>query len=54
MQSTFAEALEAHLPRFVRCNQDDLGSRQHVEARARECLRAGLSVCIDRTNFDAR
>ncbi|EPS96882.1 hypothetical protein FOMPIDRAFT_1025210 [Fomitopsis schrenkii] len=53
-KSTFAHALEQHVPRFRRCNQDDLGSRQRVEASARACLREGLSVCIDRTNFDAR
>ncbi|KAI0727464.1 P-loop containing nucleoside triphosphate hydrolase protein [Fomitopsis betulina] len=53
-KSTFAHALEQHAPRFRRCNQDDLGNRQRVEASARACLREGLSVCIDRTNFDAR
>ncbi|EGO22119.1 hypothetical protein SERLADRAFT_451010 [Serpula lacrymans var. lacrymans S7.9] len=52
-KSTFAEALEQHFPNVRRCNQDDLGSRQKVEALARRCLRQGLSVCIDRTNFDA-
>ncbi|KZT70411.1 P-loop containing nucleoside triphosphate hydrolase protein, partial [Daedalea quercina L-15889] len=53
-KSTLAQALEQHVPRFRRCNQDDLGSRQRVEALARQCLEEGLSVCIDRTNFDAR
>ncbi|KAH9835333.1 P-loop containing nucleoside triphosphate hydrolase protein [Rhodofomes roseus] len=53
-KSTFAQALEKHVPRFRRCNQDDLGNRQRVEALARESLDEGLSVCIDRSNFDAR
>ncbi|OSX63557.1 hypothetical protein POSPLADRAFT_1039587, partial [Postia placenta MAD-698-R-SB12] len=52
--STFAQALEHYVPGFRRCNQDDLGNRQNVESLARQCLRDGLSVCIDRTNFDAR
>ncbi|OBZ78277.1 hypothetical protein A0H81_02671 [Grifola frondosa] len=52
-KSTFAEALEQHFPQFRRCNQDDLGGdRRKVEALARQSLRQGLSVCIDRTNFD--
>ncbi|KAH7913075.1 P-loop containing nucleoside triphosphate hydrolase protein [Hygrophoropsis aurantiaca] len=53
-KSTFAQALEQHFPQFRRCNQDDLGSRLRVEDLARRTLREGLSVCIDRTNFDAR
>ncbi|CCM01210.1 uncharacterized protein FIBRA_03258 [Fibroporia radiculosa] len=54
-KSTFAQALEQQLPHFRRCNQDDLaGDRRRVEVLARESLRAGLSVCIDRTNFDPR
>lgn len=52
MQSTFATALEEHVPHFRRCNQDELGSRQSVERLARQTLGRGLSVCIDRTNFD--
>ncbi|KDQ61586.1 hypothetical protein JAAARDRAFT_99271, partial [Jaapia argillacea MUCL 33604] len=52
LQSTFAEALQRHIPRFVRCNQDDLGNRKLVENLARQLLRAGSSVCVDRTNFD--
>jgi len=53
-KSTFAEALEQHLPgRFRRCNQDDLGDRKRVEKLARHTLREGLSVCIDRTNINA-
>ncbi|KAL1746814.1 hypothetical protein HDZ31DRAFT_80953 [Schizophyllum fasciatum] len=52
--STFAEALQAHNPHFVRANQDDLGDRREVERVARDALGRGLSVCIDRQNFDAR
>jgi len=51
-KSTFAKALEAHVPQFRRCNQDDLGNRRAVENLARESLREGLSICIDRTNVD--
>ncbi|KAJ3755351.1 hypothetical protein EV360DRAFT_85988 [Lentinula raphanica] len=54
-KSTFAQALEHHFPhQWRRCNQDDLGSRSQVEALARDSLREGLSVCIDRTNIDER
>ncbi|KAH7890728.1 AAA domain-containing protein, partial [Phlebopus sp. FC_14] len=53
-KSTFAEALERYFPRFRRCNQDSLGSRQQVENLARQSLQAGLSACIDRTNVNAR
>lgn len=53
-KSTFAQALEHQLPTsFRRCNQDDLGNRRRVEVLARQTLELGLSVCIDRTNFDA-
>ncbi|KAJ3982567.1 AAA domain-containing protein, partial [Lentinula detonsa] len=52
-KSVFATALEHHFPhQWCRCNQDDLGSRVLVEALARDSLREGLSVCIDRTNID--
>ncbi|KAI0690989.1 AAA domain-containing protein [Cerioporus squamosus] len=51
-KSTFAEALERHFPQFQRCSQDELGDRRSVEALARRSLRDGLSVIIDRTNFD--
>ncbi|KAI0360335.1 P-loop containing nucleoside triphosphate hydrolase protein [Trametes cingulata] len=51
-KSTFAQALEQHFPQFRRCSQDELGDRRSVEALARRSLREGLSVCIDRTNFD--
>jgi len=53
-KSTFAEALQEHLPQFRRCNQDDLGNRREVERLARQSLQQGLSVCIDRTNFNAQ
>ncbi|KAG7093784.1 hypothetical protein E1B28_007431 [Marasmius oreades] len=52
-KSTFAEALARHFANFQRCSQDDLGDRQAVEELARQSLRQGLSVCIDRTNFNA-
>ncbi|KAI0824903.1 P-loop containing nucleoside triphosphate hydrolase protein [Trametes gibbosa] len=51
-KSTFSQALEQHFPEFRRCSQDDLGDRRSVEALARQSLAEGLSVCIDRTNFD--
>jgi hypothetical protein len=53
VQSTFAESLQSHFPQFRRCNQDDLGDRRRVEHLARGSLSQGLSVCIDRTNFNA-
>ncbi|KAF9045710.1 P-loop containing nucleoside triphosphate hydrolase protein [Hymenopellis radicata] len=51
-KSTFAQALQEHVPKFRRCNQDDLGNRRKVEQLARDSLRQGYSVCIDRTNFN--
>ncbi|PBK99358.1 P-loop containing nucleoside triphosphate hydrolase protein [Armillaria gallica] len=51
-KSTFAQALQEHFPTFRRCNQDDLGNRRVVEQLARDSLRQGLSVCVDRTNFN--
>ncbi|KAI8971271.1 AAA domain-containing protein [Trametes punicea] len=51
-KSTFAQALERYYPKFCRCSQDDLGDRRSVEGLARRSLREGLSVVIDRTNFD--
>ncbi|RDX46194.1 P-loop containing nucleoside triphosphate hydrolase protein [Lentinus brumalis] len=53
-KSTFAQALERNFPQFQRCSQDDLGDRRSVEALARRSLQDGLSVIIDRTNFDER
>ncbi|KAG2011398.1 hypothetical protein CC2G_011522 [Coprinopsis cinerea AmutBmut pab1-1] len=52
-QSTFASSLQTHFPQFQRCNQDELGDRRSVENLARQSLKQGLSVCIDRTNFNA-
>ncbi|KAF8845169.1 hypothetical protein BDN67DRAFT_941988 [Paxillus ammoniavirescens] len=52
-KSTFADALENYFPRFRRCNQDNLGSRQQVEYLAHQTLCEGGSPCIDRTNFNA-
>ncbi|ETW79084.1 hypothetical protein HETIRDRAFT_240447, partial [Heterobasidion irregulare TC 32-1] len=52
-KSSFAEALQRHFPRFIRCSQDELGDRRSVENLARRSLHEGLSVCIDRTNVDA-
>ncbi|KAF8159796.1 AAA domain-containing protein [Crassisporium funariophilum] len=52
-KSTFAESLQRHYPQFRRCNQDDLGDRLSVENLTRQSLGQGLSVCIDRTNFNA-
>ncbi|KAF8598320.1 P-loop containing nucleoside triphosphate hydrolase protein [Ceratobasidium sp. AG-I] len=51
-KSTLATALEREHPEFRRCNQDELGRRGDVEREARLALSRGLSVCIDRTNFD--
>ncbi|TFK89245.1 P-loop containing nucleoside triphosphate hydrolase protein [Polyporus arcularius HHB13444] len=51
-KSTFAQALERYFPQFQRCSQDELGDRRSVEALARRSLRDGVSVIIDRTNFD--
>ncbi|KZP01812.1 P-loop containing nucleoside triphosphate hydrolase protein [Calocera viscosa TUFC12733] len=51
-KSTFAKQLQQHFPDFIRCNQDELGSRQAVEQLAISSLQKGLSVCIDRTNVD--
>jgi len=53
-KSTFAQALEHHFPKYRRCNQDDLGNRRLVENLVRKTLSEGLSVCVDRTNFDAQ
>ncbi|KIY52840.1 hypothetical protein FISHEDRAFT_34462, partial [Fistulina hepatica ATCC 64428] len=53
--TAFAKALEEHFPTtWIRCNQDDLGNRRAVEQLARRSLAQGLSVCIDRQNFDHR
>ncbi|KAI0674647.1 AAA domain-containing protein [Trametes maxima] len=51
-KSTFAQALEQYFPEVRRCSQDELGDRRSVESLARRSLQDGMSVCIDRTNFD--
>lgn len=51
-KSTFAKALQDHFPSFVRCNQDELGTRRDVEDLVHGTLNKGLSVCVDRTNVD--
>ncbi|XXQ38903.1 Zeta toxin domain-containing protein [Plasmodiophora brassicae] len=52
-KSFFAEAVVAAPPegRFVRINQDILGSRKKCVAATRRALTAGQSVIIDRTNI---
>ncbi|KAI0343127.1 hypothetical protein BDW22DRAFT_1310616, partial [Trametopsis cervina] len=52
--SAFAQALQDHYPEFRRCSQDELGDRRKVEDLARKSLQETYSVCIDRTNIDAR
>ncbi|EUC55720.1 AAA domain protein [Rhizoctonia solani AG-3 Rhs1AP] len=51
-KSTFATALQREFPEFRRCNQDELGRREDVEREVSAALSQGLSVCVDRTNFD--
>ncbi|KAH7335567.1 P-loop containing nucleoside triphosphate hydrolase protein [Rhizoctonia solani] len=51
-KSTFATALQREFPEFRRCNQDELGRREDVEREVCAALAQGLSVCVDRTNFD--
>lgn len=38
---------------WVRCSQDDEGSREKCLKKARHALSEGVSVAIDRTDFDA-
>ncbi|CEL56244.1 hypothetical protein RSOLAG1IB_07660 [Rhizoctonia solani AG-1 IB] len=51
-KSTFATALQRKFPDIRRCNQDELGRREDVEREVCMVLSQGLSVCVDRTNFD--
>ncbi|PWN91133.1 P-loop containing nucleoside triphosphate hydrolase protein, partial [Acaromyces ingoldii] len=53
-KSSFARALQTHFPRYVRCNQDELGSRQKVQLAAEAALRSRVDsvAVIDRTNID--
>ncbi|CAE6437624.1 unnamed protein product [Rhizoctonia solani] len=53
-KSTFATALQREFTEFRRCNQDELGRREDVEREVYAALSQGLSVCVDRTNFDPR
>jgi predicted kinase len=50
-KSTFAERLQEQSG-WVRVNQDELGTRRAVEVRMEAALKQGLSVIVDRTNFD--
>ena len=52
-KSFFACSLERKsLSRFVRINQDSLGTRQKCITSARKALSVGKSVVVDRCNFD--
>ncbi|GAA5846353.1 hypothetical protein JCM9279_001341 [Rhodotorula babjevae] len=53
-KSTLSSAWERLVPGWVRVNQDDLGDRRACEQAVRAALRAGLSVLVDRQNFDAQ
>ncbi|KAE8269422.1 hypothetical protein A4X09_0g2908 [Tilletia walkeri] len=53
-KSTVACAIQNYLPGiWVRCNQDELRTRQAVEANVHRALRRGQNVIVDRTNADA-
>jgi len=51
-KSTVAHRLKNMNSNWVRVNQDDLGSRKACEKLARDSLKKGKSVIIDRCNFD--
>ncbi|EGG06316.1 uncharacterized protein MELLADRAFT_106856 [Melampsora larici-populina 98AG31] len=51
-KSTFANAVVSFDSSYVRISQDVLGTRQECERITRRSLREGLSVIIDRQNFD--
>ncbi|PWN49251.1 P-loop containing nucleoside triphosphate hydrolase protein [Violaceomyces palustris] len=51
-KSTLARSLHENFDSWVRCNQDELGSRDAVFSRARRSLLDGKNVIIDRTNID--
>ncbi|KAH9821509.1 hypothetical protein DFH28DRAFT_522232 [Melampsora americana] len=53
-KSTFANALVSFDSSFIRISQDVLGSRQECERLTKKSLREGLSVIIDRQNFDSK
>ncbi len=53
-KSYFASKLEKESSsRYVRVNQDSLGTRKKCETACRQALSRGKSVIIDRCNFDA-
>ncbi|KAE8243735.1 hypothetical protein A4X13_0g6970 [Tilletia indica] len=53
-KSTVACAIQNYFPGiWVRCNQDELRTRQAVEANVHRALRRGQNVIVDRTNADA-
>ena len=53
-KSTFAKSLESYAPdKYVRVNQDTLGTRQACEERTLQVLASGKCPIIDRCNFDA-
>ncbi|KAF8327735.1 uncharacterized protein EI90DRAFT_1679091 [Cantharellus anzutake] len=54
LQSVFAQSLEHQYPNFLRCCQDELGSRRKVELAVRQALSEGRSIIVDRTNVDIR
>ncbi|GAA5907867.1 hypothetical protein JCM8208_001966 [Rhodotorula glutinis] len=53
-KSTLSSAWERLVPGWVRVNQDDLGDRRTCEQAVRRALSNGLSVLVDRQNFDAQ
>lgn len=54
-KSTFASSLEEALPwKYVRVNQDTLGTRQACEAAARQALQQHKCPVIDRCNFNIK
>lgn len=52
-KSWFASQLQRGDSRFVRINQDALGTRKKCEDSSRQALSRGESVIIDRCNFDS-
>ncbi|GAA5898498.1 hypothetical protein JCM6882_007798 [Rhodosporidiobolus microsporus] len=51
-KSSLSERWIQVLPGWARVNQDDLGDRRTCENAVRSFLRQGLSVVVDRQNFD--
>ncbi|GAA5825062.1 hypothetical protein JCM11251_006082 [Rhodosporidiobolus azoricus] len=52
-KSSLSERWIEVVPGWARVNQDDLGDRRTCENAVRSSLRQGLSVIVDRQNFDA-